>query len=448
METLLPAQPLPKNYQSIGLTSIPASQPPPENAHCSSHPIAAGSKPHMLYKCLLIQLTQKLKKQPPLYRTQNEGSDHIPRFRSTVCVDGVSYTSSSTFKQRKMSEMDVSKVAYIAVTEKAKTDALHFIQEDKISCKAIMAEFAAKKNVRRPIYETAQLEAAIPVFRSNMLFNGVSYVGDNGKNKKESEQLVARSVIIKYLDSEYGLDMAIIVNCKLRQCHEMNKVQEINSVLQAQAGVGHNFAVTESRTNIIAESSAASESSLVQGTLVPATVTPQPIIPQLSVQPITPAAPVVIQPPTQQLSTGPINPAVPLVIQPPTPQVSTEPINPAAYVVTQPPTSQISVEPIKEVVEPLGLTPVPCPVVNYSSSPVVLVPKVESQATNLSSNVIQQPKTEPSPAQAPEYIPLMGETSNRKRSKKNKKNARKKMRPDAQMPVEPANQVLPLSSPQ
>ncbi|KAI3726421.1 hypothetical protein L1987_66218 [Smallanthus sonchifolius] len=442
METLSPSQPLSENHGAH------MSQPAPENADSSSHPSAAGSKSHLLYKCLLNQLVQKLKKPSPVYQTQNEGSDHLPRFRSTVWVDGLSYTSSSTFQQRKMSEMDVSKLAYISIIQKAKTDALHFIQEDKISCKAIMAEFAAKKNIGTPVYETTQLEAPLPLFRSNMLLNGGTYVGDIGKTKKEAEQLVARSVIIRYLNSESGNDMAFVVICKLRQFHEMNKVQEINSVQNGSS------VLNEAGTSIMAESSAAPELSLAQGTMVPDTFpssgVPQPIIPQLSVEPIAPVAPIVIQPPGQ-VSTEPVNPIVPVATQLPASQVSVELIKPAVAEpqVTQQPKPQASVEPIKPAVaEPLVLTPVLSAVVNNSCSPVVSAPLVDIPATNLSSNVIQQPNPEASPDQALEYIPLMGQTSDKKRSRNSRKNARKKMRAAAHIPVVPANQVLPFLSPQ
>ncbi|XP_076901570.1 double-stranded RNA-binding protein 4-like [Bidens hawaiensis] len=180
METLSPAQPLSQNHQTAGAM-------PPEIPH---HTSVAGSKPDFMYKSLLNQHTQKLKKPPPIYQTLNEGPEHQPRFRSTVWLDGVSYTSSNTFHQRKASEMDVSKLAYIA---------------DKTFCKSIIAEFVAKKSLEKPVYETTQLEA-VPAFRSNLVFNGRTYLGESAKSKKEAEQSVARSVVIQYL--------GIMRNCK------------------------------------------------------------------------------------------------------------------------------------------------------------------------------------------------------------------------------------------
>lgn len=88
-----------------------------------------GLKPHLFYKCLLNEHAQKQRKLPPVYNTQNEGFGHMPKFRSTVMFDGVSYTSTNTFQQRKMAEMDVSRIAYITITQKFKSDALQFIRE-------------------------------------------------------------------------------------------------------------------------------------------------------------------------------------------------------------------------------------------------------------------------------------------------------------------------------
>ncbi|KAL4590342.1 hypothetical protein LXL04_003271 [Taraxacum kok-saghyz] len=44
-----------------------------------------------------------------------------------------------------------------------------------------------------PTYETTESYSPIPVFRSSLVFNGVSYSGDKCKSKKEAEQSVARA---------------------------------------------------------------------------------------------------------------------------------------------------------------------------------------------------------------------------------------------------------------
>ncbi|KAJ0753931.1 putative double-stranded RNA-binding domain-containing protein [Helianthus annuus] len=420
--------------------SMPPSQPQPENA---------GSKG---YRCLLHQHVQKLRKPPPVYQTQNEGSDHNPRFRSTVSVDGVSYTSSSTFQLRKMAELDVSKIAYTAIMQKEKTEALQFIQQDKTYCKSIMVEFASKKNIRIPVYQTKHLNASVPVFHSTLLFNGGTYQGDIAKSKKEAEQLVARSVIINILALESDTDMTDIVNSKLRRNKEIERIQISSHVLKAQAGY---------RTSTMAPASAT------------ATGVPQPIIPQQLVEPVTPAAPVVVQPSTKRVKTESVDLDVPLETRRPTPRVSTksnlvqgtmapptiphsvapQPIvpqlsvgraAPAIPVAIQRPTQLVSTSPIHAfvrvpvvsqqpikaaVAEPRVLPPVPYVVVNNSCTPVVSTTMVEIPAT---TNVSPLPQPEASPAQSLEYIALVNQASDKKRRRTQLKNARKKMRANAQ----------------
>ncbi|KAL4590340.1 hypothetical protein LXL04_003269 [Taraxacum kok-saghyz] len=50
-----------------------------------------------------------------------------------------------------------------------------------------------------PTYETTGSYSPIHVFRSSLVFNGVSYSGDECKSKKEAEQSAARAVILKCL---------------------------------------------------------------------------------------------------------------------------------------------------------------------------------------------------------------------------------------------------------
>ncbi|KAL9994596.1 hypothetical protein Hdeb2414_s0892g00958441 [Helianthus debilis subsp. tardiflorus] len=317
-----------------------------------------------------------------------------------------------------------------------------------------MVEFASKKNIRIPIYQTQHLKASVPVFHSKLLFNGGTYQGDIAKSKKEAEQLVARSVIINILALESETDMTDIVNSKLRRNKEIERIQISSHVLKAQAGY---------RTSIVAPASA---STTVTGV-------PQPIIPQQLVEPVTPAAPVVVQPSTKrvktesvdldvlletrrptprvstksnlvqgtmvpptiphsvapqpivpQLSVGQAAPAIPVPIQRPTQRVSTRPTHAFVRVPV------VSQQPIKTAVaEPRVLPPVPYVVVNNSCTPVVSTTMVEIPAT---TNVSPPLQPEASPAQSLEYIALVNQASDKKRRRTQLKNARKKMRANAQ----------------
>ena len=64
-----------------------------------------------------------------MYQTFNEGSLHPPKFRSTVLVDGISYTSVNTFSHRKAAEQDVAKCALECISKKLKDEGCPLIRE-------------------------------------------------------------------------------------------------------------------------------------------------------------------------------------------------------------------------------------------------------------------------------------------------------------------------------
>ena len=75
-------------------------------------------------------------------------------------------------------------------------------------------------NLEPPTYNTIQQEALLPVFTSSLVFNGVSYTGEAGKNKKEAEQLAARAVIVSllgilFLYDQYEFVFNLLIECVL-----------------------------------------------------------------------------------------------------------------------------------------------------------------------------------------------------------------------------------------
>lgn len=79
-------------------------------------------------------------------------------------------------------------------------------------------------NLEKPTYTTVQPEGLLPVFVSSLVFNGVTYTGDAGRNKKEAEQLAARTVILSILGNYlYMLEYEIVPDslqdlCKISPC--------------------------------------------------------------------------------------------------------------------------------------------------------------------------------------------------------------------------------------
>ena len=75
-----------------------------------------------MYKNQLQEFTQKSALPLPKDQTFNEGEAHAPRFRSTVLVDGVAYTSPHSFFHQRASEQDVAKIALEILSKKIESE--------------------------------------------------------------------------------------------------------------------------------------------------------------------------------------------------------------------------------------------------------------------------------------------------------------------------------------
>ncbi|KAL6993965.1 hypothetical protein U1Q18_012075 [Sarracenia purpurea var. burkii] len=185
---------------------------------------------HLLCKNRLQEYTQRTGIPLPVYQTINEGVQHAPRFRSTVFVDGVYFTSPNTYANRKAAEQDVATIALAGVSQKIKEDGYRLIREDTVFCKSIINEYAVKMNLEKPTYHTVQSGALLPVFRSSLVFNGVTYSGEPGRNKKEAEQLAARAVILSILDnSDSGTVIPEIIKSKVKLYVALHKVKDLQN---------------------------------------------------------------------------------------------------------------------------------------------------------------------------------------------------------------------------
>ncbi|KAJ6411302.1 hypothetical protein OIU84_007965 [Salix udensis] len=144
----------------------------------------------------------------------------MPRFRSTVWVDGAQYTSQKTFLHRKAAEQDAANLALESILKRVKVEECPLIDAETVFCKSILNEFAVKVNREKPTYNSVQLPGTLPVFTSTLVFDGVSYTGDAGRNKKEAEQLAARTVILSLLGN------SVPVGVKVGHCSETTVDQE------------------------------------------------------------------------------------------------------------------------------------------------------------------------------------------------------------------------------
>lgn len=82
----------------------------------------SGLPNNLMYKNRLQEYTQKSSLQLPVYQTFNEGAAHMPRFRSTVWVDGAQYTSQKTFLHRKAAEQDAANLALESILKRVKDE--------------------------------------------------------------------------------------------------------------------------------------------------------------------------------------------------------------------------------------------------------------------------------------------------------------------------------------
>ncbi|KAI3867585.1 hypothetical protein MKX03_010104 [Papaver bracteatum] len=168
----------------------------------------------LMYKSRLNEFTQQTGIPVPVYESVNEGLQHLPKFRCTVHVDGVAYRSVNTFRNRKDAEQDASKLALESMPRKIKDESSAVIYEDKVYCKCILNEFAAKVNLPTPTYATAQLELN-STFICSLVFDGKTYTGPVGRSKKEAERLAARVAICSILGtSDLGIYLSKIIKSK------------------------------------------------------------------------------------------------------------------------------------------------------------------------------------------------------------------------------------------
>ncbi|CAL5366507.1 unnamed protein product [Camellia sinensis] len=217
------------------------TKPDPLNTAMDGFALCSDLPELLMYKNRLQEYTQKSSIPLPVYQTINEGVQHEPRFRSTVWVDGASYTSHHVFLHRKAAEQDVARVALDGITQKIKEEGSPLIREDTVFCKSILNEYAVKMHLEKPTYNTIRSEGLLPVFVSSLVFDGVTYTGEAGKNKKEAEQLAARAVILSILGtSDSRTVITEIIKSKVKLYAALHKVDStqsgVNPVAVSTAG--------------------------------------------------------------------------------------------------------------------------------------------------------------------------------------------------------------------
>ncbi|CAJ1970834.1 unnamed protein product [Sphenostylis stenocarpa] len=180
-------------------------------------PVTFHSPGPLMYKNRLQEFTSRSGIAIPVYQTVNEGQAHIPKFRSTVWVAGTSYTSQSTFPQKKAAEQEVARLALETILQRTRNEGPSLVSEISPFCKSIINEYAAKLYIERPTYNTVQnrLGGMLPVFTTSLVFNGTSYTGYAARTKKEAEQSAAQAAILSIMgDSSSGTKLIELIKSK------------------------------------------------------------------------------------------------------------------------------------------------------------------------------------------------------------------------------------------
>ncbi|XP_074298663.1 double-stranded RNA-binding protein 4-like isoform X2 [Silene latifolia] len=170
-----------------------------------------------MYKNKLQEYTQKQCLPFPAYRTANEGFQHAPKFRTTVYVDGVEYTSKSTFGRLREAEQDAAKLAYECILSNVQqTGFKPMLDEESRSSKSILHELTLKNHGEIPMYKTilGEGEGNLPVYVSRVTVNDKTFTGAGAKSKREAQQFAARTA----LESLLGTDCRDVLNHKRKQC--------------------------------------------------------------------------------------------------------------------------------------------------------------------------------------------------------------------------------------
>ncbi|GAU31102.1 hypothetical protein TSUD_212090 [Trifolium subterraneum] len=177
----------------------------------SSQPPATNNS----FKSALIEFALKSKMKMPEFHSRNEGESHAPKFRSSVIVDGLIFTTEQTYFHRKTADQEVSRLALEWLTNKIIPEGYSLVAKSVTFCKSTLNEYAAKLHMTPPTYNTVEYKSAIPYFVCTVDFNGTSYVGEAAGRKRDAENLAARSAILSFLgNSESGMILIQTIKAK------------------------------------------------------------------------------------------------------------------------------------------------------------------------------------------------------------------------------------------
>ncbi|CAI0384712.1 unnamed protein product [Linum tenue] len=123
----------------------------------------------------------------PLYSHERDGPPHAVRFKSTVTIEGKTYTGDGFFPTLKDAENSAAKAALASLLPSGSG-------EEEMGYKNLLQEFAQKKCFLLPIYVTTRAgEVHAPTFISTVEVNQQVFTGQEARTKKLAEMSAAKT---------------------------------------------------------------------------------------------------------------------------------------------------------------------------------------------------------------------------------------------------------------
>nr|XP_007146428.1 hypothetical protein PHAVU_006G039700g [Phaseolus vulgaris]ESW18422.1 hypothetical protein PHAVU_006G039700g [Phaseolus vulgaris] len=229
-----------------------------------------------MYKTKLQELCHKRKWGLPRYSAMKDGPNHIPRFKASVYVNGVIFTSSSASTSLKEAKNQAAMVAFLGLS--SDMDCVHKIQlqnnapmnnldppvfelppandfkatelangcsiecpsssntiketegafdlmslssdifdkGDSDSFKTSLMELTEREGFHKPTYKTMQAGSLyMPTFFSTLEVEGVEFHGKGCRSKKEAEEDAANIAYIALKECGLNLNETLLVNAKV-----------------------------------------------------------------------------------------------------------------------------------------------------------------------------------------------------------------------------------------
>ncbi|KAK6235335.1 hypothetical protein SCA6_010672 [Theobroma cacao] len=142
-----------------------------------------------MYKAKLQELCQQKRWALPRYTSMKDGPDHIPRFKASVFLNGMSFHSSTSCKSCKEAQNDAAKSAFLHFTSSSPAATPTPAQVVNIGFyKNLLQELTQREDFNTPEYKTMKCGVPHrPTFFSSVEVEGEVFYGKGEKSKKEAE---------------------------------------------------------------------------------------------------------------------------------------------------------------------------------------------------------------------------------------------------------------------